>query len=156
MSNQVWPGTGNVIQHYDVIIQHYDVIYITPQWKHQRSKPGKDLGKFLDKRDTCVDWLSLMYFFCLKSTLYNTIPTWKVYPSQKIVHLGGCQMRWTTSLDRQPLCCQNIVQTIYLQKMSEIRRFRLDNRTKFSSDFRRSNFRHSGCSVCSIVRLYVL
>ena len=29
-----------------------------------------------------------------------------------------------------------------------------ENRTKFSSDFRRSDFRHSGCSIRSIVWLY--
>ena len=38
--------------------------------------------------------------------------------------------------------------------MSEIRTFGLENRTKFSSDFRCSDFRHSGRSVRSIVRLY--
>ena len=38
--------------------------------------------------------------------------------------------------------------------MSEIRTFGLENRIKFISDFRRSDFRHSGCSVRSIVRLY--
>ena len=38
--------------------------------------------------------------------------------------------------------------------MFEIQTFRLKNRTKFSSDFRRSDFRHSGRSVCQIVQLY--
>ena len=38
--------------------------------------------------------------------------------------------------------------------MSEIRMFRMENRTKFCSDFRHSDFRHSGCSVRSIVWLY--
>ena len=38
--------------------------------------------------------------------------------------------------------------------MSEIRTFGLEKRTKLSSNFRRSDFGHSGCSVRSIVRLY--
>ena len=37
--------------------------------------------------------------------------------------------------------------------MSKIQMFCLENRTKFSSDFRCSDFRHSGCLVCSIVWL---
>ena len=38
--------------------------------------------------------------------------------------------------------------------MSEIPTFRLENRTKFSSYFRPSDFRHSGCWICSIVQLW--
>ena len=38
--------------------------------------------------------------------------------------------------------------------MSEIRMFGLENPTKFSSDFWRLDFRHSGCSVRLIVRSY--
>ena len=37
--------------------------------------------------------------------------------------------------------------------MSEIQTFRLENRTKSSLDFRRLDFRHSGCLVCLIIRL---